>query len=137
MNKLPPGQPYAGPSGALKKPSPWLASEDLGDKEAIVTIETAEIFAAVEFDQGRTEENVGAIKFVGKEKRLVLNSVNRKALVNLFGMNSADWRGKKVALYVDFNVKMMGKKVAGVRIKACPESVRSISKAPSITEGEA
>lgn len=132
MSKLPQGQPYSGPSGALKKPSPWLAAEDIGEREVKVTIETAEIFSAVEFDQGRTEQNVGALKFVGKEKRMVLNSTNRKALVNLYGMSTADWQGKPVVLFVDFNVRMMGKKVAGLRIKAAPDSVRTISKPESL-----
>lgn len=132
--KQPQGEVYTGPSGALKKPSPWLASEDIGDKQPRVVIETVEIFSNVEFDQGRVEASLGALKFAGKEKRMVLNSTNRKALVNLYGMNTGDWVGKPVVLFVDFNVKMMGKKVTGIRIKAAPDSVRSISQAPSMTE---
>ena len=132
QNKLPPGKPYSGPSGALKKPSPWLAAEDIGNREVTVTIETAEIFSRVEFDQGRSEENVGALKFTGKDKRMVLNSTNRKALVNLYGMNTADWQGKPVVLYVDFKVRMMCKTVAGLRIKAPAGAQRNISAEPSL-----
>lgn len=131
------GKAYAGPSGGLKKPSQWLASEDLADKEARVIIETAELYDEVEFDAGRTERNVGALKFQGKEKRMILNATNRKALVNLYGMNTADWTGKPVIVYVDFKVKAFGAIKPGLRLKAAPDSVRTISKAPSITEGGA
>lgn len=128
------GEPYTGPSGALKKPSPWLAAEDIGNREVRVVIETAEIFKNVEFDQGRTEESVGALKFVGKEKRMILNSTNRKTLVNLYGMSAADWQNKPVTLYVDFKVRMMSKTVAGLRIKAASDSQKTVSKPESIAE---
>jgi len=123
---------YAGPSGGLKKPSQWLASEDIADREVRVTIEAVEIYRDVEFDQGRVETSLGALKFAGKEKRMILNSTNRKALVNLYGMATADWIGKPVLLVVDTKVRMMGKIVAGLRIKPAPDSVRSISKPESM-----
>ena len=129
------GKPYTGPSGGLKKPSQWLASEDLADKEARVVIEAVELYDAVEFDAGRTEQNIGALKFQGKEKRMIINATNRKALVNLYGMNTADWVGKPVVVYVDFKVKAFGTIKPGLRLKAAADSVRSISKAPSILEG--
>lgn len=131
MNKPTPTT-YTGASGGLKKPSPWLASEDIGAAQVRVIIEAVEIYKGVEFDQGRVEESIGALKFQGKEKRMILNSVNRKALVNLYGMETRDWLGKPVLLVVDTKVKMMGKIVAGLRIKPAPDSVRSISKPESL-----
>lgn len=124
--------PYTGASGGLKKPSPWLASEDIGAAQVRVIIEAVEIYKGVEFDQGRVEESIGALKFAGKEKRMILNSTNRKALVNLYGMETRDWLGKPVLLVVDMKVKMMGKIVAGLRIKPAPDSVRNISKPESL-----
>lgn len=120
MNKPPIPEQYTGPSGGLKKDSPWLASEDIASKEVRVTIEDVERYKNVEFDQGRIEAKVGALKFAKAEKRMVLNSVNRKTLVRLFGMDTANWRGKDVLLYVDPDVRMMGKVVNGIRIKEAP-----------------
>jgi hypothetical protein len=121
MNKPPVPEVYSGPSGGLKKESQWLASEDIGlDKDVRVTIEDVERYSKVEFDKGRIEPKVGALKFTGKEKRMILNSTNRKILVRLYGMNTVDWRGKDILLYVDPNVRMMGETVNGIRIKPAP-----------------
>lgn len=60
---------------------------------------------------------VYSLEFDKASKQLILNSTNRKTLVKKFGPNVKDWAGKKIVLYVDQNVKMMGKTVCGVRIK--------------------
>jgi hypothetical protein len=114
---LPPAS-YSGPSGGLKKSTIWLASEDVGlDVELTVKILDVELHKNVKFDGGRTEEKVPALKFERQEKHMILNSTNRKMLVRLFGMDTKDWRGKWVALYVDPEVKMAGQKVNGLRIR--------------------
>jgi hypothetical protein len=121
MNKPPTPEVYTGPSGGLKKESQWLASEDIGLEKAIrVTIEDVERYKNVEFDKGRVEAKVGALKFAGKDKRMILNSTNRKILIRFFGMNTVDWRGKDILLFVDPNVRMMGETVNGIRIKEAP-----------------
>lgn len=130
--KQPTGKTYTGPSGGLKKPSQWLASEDIADKEVRVVIEAAEIYEAVEFEAGRTENHVSALKFQGKDKRMILNGTNRRTLVNLYGMLVADWIGKPVILYVDFRVKAFGVVKPGLRLKAAPDSVRTISRDNSL-----
>lgn len=108
---------YEGPSGGLKKDSPWLASEDIGDNERRVVIEDVTLHKNVAFDKGRVEAKIGALKLSGIEKRMVLNATNRKKLVKLFGMDTREWRGKTVTLWVDTNVKMAGEIVNGLRIK--------------------
>lgn len=108
---------YTGPSGGLKKDSPWLASEDIGTGEKRVLIEDVTLHKNVKFDKGRTEEKLGALKLGGIEKRMVLNATNRKKLVKLYGMDTKEWRGKWVTLWVDTNVKMAGEIVNGLRIK--------------------
>jgi hypothetical protein len=110
-------EPFEGRSADMKKDSPWLASEDLLGLEVEVQIEKVFRHQDVEFDQGRKEKVIYSIAFVGKKKQLVLNSTNRKTLVGKFGANVKDWTGKKVVLFVDPNVKMMGKTVNGIRIK--------------------
>ncbi len=113
-----PAASYTGPSGGLKKSTIWLASEDIGlDVERNVTIQDVELHKNVKFDQGRTEDKVPALRFEGQDKRMILNSTNRKMLVRLFGMDTKDWRNKRVALYVDPDVKMAGQKVNGLRIR--------------------
>ena len=112
---------YTGPSGGLKKDSQWLASEDIGTREVTVTIEHAEIYNDVAFDAGRREAKVSALKFVGKDKRMILNATNRKTLVRLYGMDTAQWQGKQVTLYVDMRVRQVGGGYGpGLRIKSEP-----------------
>lgn len=80
------------------KPTPWLASEDiLGKGPVEVTIETCHKVKDAVFDAGR-KEDVFTLSFVGKEKQLVLNATNRKALVNMFGPHVPDWKGKKIKI---------------------------------------
>lgn len=116
MNKLPEGEVFEGRSGEMKT-SPWLASEDLMGVEAEVEIVCCHKFLDVEFDKGRKEPTVYALQFKGRRKQLVLNSTNRRALVERFGVNVKDWSGKKVTLYVDDKVRFRGKTVCGIRIK--------------------
>lgn len=109
---------FTGRSAEMKKDTPWLSSEDLiGLGDVKVEIESVFRHSNVEFDAGRKEPTVYSVKFKGKSKQLVLNSTNRKSLVQKFGVNVKDWADKPVVLYVDTNVRMMGKTVSGVRIK--------------------
>ena len=111
-------QPFEGHSSEMKKASPWLASEDLLERGDVdVTIDCCHRHTDVEFDAGRKEAVVYSLAFRGAKKNLVLNSTNRKTLVNKFGANVKDWAGKKITLYVDKQVRLMGKTVCGIRIK--------------------
>jgi hypothetical protein len=113
-----PAEPFSGRSSEMKKDTPWLSSEDLiGLGDVKVKVEAVYRHRDVEFDAGRKEKEVYSVKFVGKAKQLVLNSTNRKTLVAKFGVNVKDWADKDVVLFVDSNVRMMGKTVCGVRIK--------------------
>lgn len=116
MSKKPKGEVFEGRSAEMKE-SPWLASEDLLGKEVSVEIAQVYRFKDVEFDAGRKEATVYAVEFKGATKQLVLNSTNRKKLVQKFGPNVKDWTGETVTLYVDTNVRLMGKRVSGIRIK--------------------
>jgi hypothetical protein len=113
------GTSYTGPSGGLKKPSLWLASEDINlGAEAKVVIEDVELHKDVAFEAGRKEPKVAALRFTGKEKLLVLNATNRKKLVSLFGTDTKEWRGKTIAIYVETGVRLpTGGKGNGLRIR--------------------
>jgi hypothetical protein len=113
---------FTGRSAEMKKDTPWLASEDLmdvGDVE--VTIEGVFKHKNVMFDDGR-KESVYAIKFVGKEKQMILNATNRKRLVVLCGTTKvAEWAGMIVRIGVDRNVRKPGGKrgetTCGIRVR--------------------
>ena len=107
---------YSGPSGAMSD-SPWLASEDIDvGQDVEVQIETVLRVEDAVFDAGR-KEDIFALQFVGKKKLMVLNATNRKAIVKMFGSITADWRGKKISLYIRDGIRM-GKEVKrGIRVR--------------------
>lgn len=99
--------------------SDWLAVEDIAGMPGgvRVTIEKVHHIDEVEFEMGRKERNKFSLKFEGKAKELILNSSNRRTLYRLFGADTGSWIGKSVTLYVDPNVRMMGKVVGGIRFR--------------------
>jgi hypothetical protein len=113
--------------------SPWLSSEDLEDPdgggyiEAEMTISGVLEIRDAQFKGGRTKAKGHAIKFQGNERMLYLNGVNREKLKEMFGRTAPDMVGKSIVLYVDPRVKLMGKVVPGIRIKA---SEKAPKKAP-------
>lgn len=124
MSDKPIGRVYSGLSGAMRS-SPWLAAEDItavGDVK--VTIEEVFNYDSVEFDAGRTKKNVFTVKFAGKEKELVLNSSNRKAIVKKYGAHTKDWKGKEITIFHDKTVKMKGQAVGGIRIRQEEAAIR-------------
>lgn len=115
---VPEGDIYKGPCGIARE-STWLTWEDLpADREAPATIETVRIRKRLVLQGGR-EKAVGlSLKFVGKERELLLNATNRKVLSLLFGGDTAGWFGKRVLLYVEQDVRRPdGTKGPAVRIR--------------------
>lgn len=120
-------EPFNGTSGTMRKETPWLSSEDLMDQGDVV-VEIESVFKHIDavFDEGRIE-TVHALKFKGKNRQLVLNATNRKSLVGMFGTTKTpEWVGKKIALYVDRNVRKpggrKGETTCGIRIKQARET---------------
>lgn len=115
-------EPFGGKSVEMKKPTLWLASEDIldaGDVE--VVIEQVFKHKDAKFDDGRVE-TVHAIAFVGKQKQLILNATNRKTLVDKFDTTDVKlWIGKKIVLWVDRDVRKpgggKGERCCGIRIR--------------------
>lgn len=110
--------PFDGRTAAMRT-SPWLASEDLdGLGEVEVTIETVRLHKDVEMQEGRKKPKLYSLKFVGKERELVLNATNRKTLVGHFGTDTKAWRGQKIKLYVKDGVRNpAGGTTKGIRVK--------------------
>ena len=109
---------FKGHTGEMRDTT-WLAAEDikhLGDVK--VEIESVQQDTDVEFEAGRKVNKVYSLKFKGKGRKLVINATNRKILKKLYGTDVTGWAGKEITLYVQDNVKMMGKVVDGIRIRA-------------------
>lgn len=114
--KLEAGEVYKGPCGVLRD-SPWLSASHLSpDEDTIVEIEAVIRRKSVKF-ANETKKNYGSLRFVGKDKELGLNATHIKVLKALFGPNTGDWFGRKVALYVDPHVEAFGEIKPAVRIR--------------------
>lgn len=110
-------QDFKGPSGMLKADSEWLGVEDLPqDRDIPVTILKVIMFKGATFAGGRKMDG-GALVFDGKNKKLIINGNRRKTLVRMFGANTENWWGKRVALYVDPTVTFGGQQTGGIKIR--------------------
>lgn len=103
---IPQGAEYKGPSGIARE-SNWLTNEDIPhDRDTIVTIESVVIRRGVKMQGGRVKNVALSLRFVGKQRELMLNATNRKVLAALFQTNNTEaWFGKRVSLYVEPNVR--------------------------------
>lgn len=98
------GTSYRGPSG-IARDSDWLTNEDIPHKgDTILTIEDVKFYKNLKFGP-RTEERKLSLKFKERKRELVLNSTNRKTVALLFGPDTTDWIGRKLALWVEQDVR--------------------------------
>ena len=91
--------------------SSWLKAADIQGKNVKVVIkEVGEIHFDAEGDVNSTNykpaHDKATLAFEGREKGLVLNVTNTRALIGAYGPNSNDWIGKEIGLttkeYKDF-----------------------------------
>lgn len=80
----------------------FLSSIDLiGQGEVAMVIDRVEHHANITYANGKKDEKVNLIYFVGTDKPLALNVTNIKSIVSLVGSNKvSDWKGKKIKLAV-------------------------------------
>lgn len=93
-------------------PSKYIRAADLGDKEAVVTIERLEKGAEL-MRQGGVTERKPVLHFKETEKMLVLNKTNKNRIADKHGKKVAEWKGKKIVLRAE---PWRGKEMA-VRVK--------------------
>ena len=98
-------------------PSKYLRASDLGDRQFHVTM------AGLRTEQmpkqgkkGQTEQKA-ILFFRGTEKGLILSATNARTIAELHGPETNDWPGKRITLYVEFNVEAFGKKYNVVRVR--------------------
>jgi len=106
----------------MKKPSPWLASEDiLGKGDIAAVIGKVYYNTDVPMEGGRREKELYSVSFVGETKELILNAGNKKLLMAAYGPLAKGWRGKPVVLYVQGGVRKPGTTTGetcnGIRIR--------------------
>ena len=119
MTEVPIGTEYRGPSGVARD-SNWLTNEDLPhDKDTLVTVESVLLRRNVVMKGGRPKKVALSIKFVGKDRELVVNATNRQTMDALFGPGGCgQWFGKRIALFVEQDVRRPdGTRGPAVRIR--------------------
>lgn len=107
-------------------PSKYLKAADLGDRQVLVTIDAVMI---EEIDDDDQTIRKPVVYFHGKEKGLVMNITNGKAIAALYGEETDEWIGRDVILYsrmVDFK----GNEVPGLRVKAPVQQMRTVQSPP-------
>ena len=109
-------------------PSKWLKSDDVGDRTIAATI--ADV---------RQEEVGDQLKLVayfeGSTKGMVLNRTNADSIKDLYGDDTEDWVGERIALYTTM-VNFQGKSTKSIRVRAAKEKIpaKSPAKAKQHTE---
>lgn len=91
-------------------PSKYLSAPDLGGKNIRVVVQNIEI------------EKVGndtkpILYFRGKQKGLVLNKTNSKAIAALYGEEMDDWAGQELILF-SIMTDFQGNPVEAIRVRA-------------------
>ena len=84
------------------KESHYLKAGDLKGKNPTLVIELVEL---VEFENDGKREVKPAIKFEGKDKKMVLNATNTERMMRKFGAESEGWIGKSVLLGTEYYPK--------------------------------
>jgi hypothetical protein len=81
----------------------------------VLTIKTS---AVEELESQEKIDTKIALYFEEDPRGLVLNKVNGRECEKLFGSDdSDDWHGKKIELYFDPTVTMMGRTCGGIRVR--------------------
>ncbi len=94
---------------------PYIEGDFLvGRADVVLTIASIQIEEMPDH-KGRLIEKV-TISFAETAKRLVLNKTNCKVLIRLYGKETDDWQGKRIAVYSE-KVKAFGQEHNAVRIR--------------------
>jgi len=90
-------------------PSRWMSAADLLEEDLTLTIDRIETETIGDDDKW-------VVYFKEVNKGLVLNKTNTKTIAGLYGDETDDWEGQKVALYPTW-VDFQGKSVEAIRIR--------------------
>lgn len=99
-------------------PNKWLKAADLCGKSITVTIKSVTIE-----EVGVDREKRPVCSFVGKDKKLILNKTNTRAIADLYGAETDKWPSKKIVVYPT-ETQYGDKEMAAIRIKPPKDYVR-------------
>ena len=94
-------------------PAKWIKAEDLSSGPQTVAIRE---LVVEEIGQGKSRESKGVLYFHGRDKGLVLNVTNCRAIEDAYGVETDDWPGKSIELF-STKVPFKGDLVDGVRVR--------------------
>jgi hypothetical protein len=120
-----------------KSASRFLSKEDLDTETFVVTISEVKIES---LRSNRGDEDKYVLYFKERDfKPMVLNVLNRRRIIAVYGDESDDWTGRAIEIYVDPNVEMGGEIVGGIRVKipASPPSRSSTQPKQPTRQGDA
>ena len=95
--------------------SKYLKTEDLQDKEHLLTIDLVTI-ETIKGQEGEPDEEKAVIFFKGAQKGMVLNATNWDTLEEVYGEESDEWKDLPVVLFPT-HTQFRGKRVPCMRFK--------------------
>jgi hypothetical protein len=107
-------------------PGKYLTADDL-DGEVVVTIDRV-VLESFRDPRSRQETRKPVMYFQRARRGLIVNRTNWRAVAQLYGDESDNWTGKRIAL-VSVMVDAYGKQTKGIR-------VRPVRAAPALAPGE-
>lgn len=111
-------------------PSNYLKSSDFSEEED--TIYTIKELKSQTLGQGKDAEDKYVMYFDEVTKGMVLNKTNAKVIATLYGDDTDDWEGKKIALYLT-EVEFNGETMLGIRVRKRTPKIKSESKAAAVS----
>lgn len=95
-------------------PSKFLKKEDF-DRDTLLTIRGVKSENVAQDD--KPEEYKPVLYFTEREQGLALNRTNAGILMDLYGSETDNWRGKKIVAYNDTSIMFQGKRTGGIRLR--------------------
>ena len=96
--------------------SRYLKSSDVGDTDMVKTMSRVEV---EELGYGEPRDEKAVVYFSETDKVLPLNKTNATTISRLFGDDTAEWQGKRIALYTT-EVSFQGNPMLGIRVRLRP-----------------
>ena len=106
-------------------PSNYMKSSDIGVADLVITIKDIKIKNVGNVDE---PDEKTVLYFEGPDKGLVLNKTNAGTIAGLYGDDTDQWIGKKIALFTT-EVEYQGKMTLGIRVRLkAPKSGTAAAK---------
>lgn len=94
-------------------PSTTLKAADIGDTDMVLTMTGV---VQEEVGSGNDKEVKPHVYFEETEKKLVLNKTNANTIAGMYGGETDEWAGKKIALFAT-EVDFQGKQTLAIRVR--------------------